>query len=215
VRLEAVRKSAILVREPNECVTKWLIDVFADVYSAIDPDISDDDDDPDTMYAEPHEYIVARVVADELRTSETEERGIDPSIAADADSSGLVAVWSALMLENDEPPSAADTLVYLYRFAVHPDFSECRMAILDAVCRVFGFDALIVTQRNTTWFSEAEFDQLGFEPLESKWNSDLVIRMNFGSRKYWLEHYPEDAPPAKPHHAEWVEKILPRDQEYI
>lgn len=114
-------------------------------------------------------YVVGRILADELRRSELDdERNCSPIEAADADSEGLYRAYSAVFDENNEVrggefESIADPFIYLYRFELHPDFADWRMAALDAFCRTFSSSAVIIAQYNRVRFSVAEFSALGFD----------------------------------------------------
>jgi hypothetical protein len=110
------------------------------------------------------------LLADEIRPREIEECGEDIWAVADADSSGLEAAWASLLDENGQLRSSEfagpiDSVVYLYRFTLHADFSPCRLAVLDAACRIFGTNAVILAQHHTIWFADTEFEFLGFHSL--------------------------------------------------
>ena len=170
----------------------------------------------------PDSYVVGRILADELRRFEISEWSENVWDAADADSSGLEAAYAALLDENgdfrqDEFESVADPVVYLYRFARHEDFREWRMSVLDAFCRTFGNDAVILAQYHTTSFTLVQFEALGFRELGPTQyaapkglpridrETSFMVRENAVATSFALADYPEDAPAARPEHTEWLE----------
>ena len=210
--LEAKRTCSLVHFEPNDLV------IHCSVYMRVFPE-----EEPATEL-----ITVGRMLADELRRYDIAEKGESVWRAADADSSGLESAWASLLDEEgefreEEFESNADSIVYLYRFKLHADFSDWRLAAMDAFCRTFGSDALILAQYHTTWFSEAEFELLGFRLLpETKFPSPagfpnidrdtlFMVRDNACQPSFGMNDYPEDAPDAKQEHAEWLEEQGPWD----
>jgi hypothetical protein len=208
--LEAFRKQMIVKYDPSDLVIAWSIDVKALGEAS-----------PINEF-EPDEFLVGRIMADEVRLREVQECDEDVWSVTDADSAGLEAAWSSLLdkhgnLRFSEFERPFDSVVYLYRFALHPHFSSCRLAVVDAVCRTFGLDAVILAQRHTTWLADTEFDMLSFRLLPPTCvpapggfaNIDretrFMLRQNGTTERFSLSDYPEDTNAATAAHAEWVE----------
>ena len=213
MRLEARRQQRLIRYEPDDHVVSWSAKVFA---------LANDIQLPDG----PGEFIVGRILADELRRYDIAECHEGIWDVADADSSGLEAAWASLLDEqgnfrDDDFDGIADPVVYLYRFVLHPDFAQWRMAVMDAFCATFGSDAIILAQHHTTWFSEAEFGLMGFHILPPTRfpapagfpNIDrktrFMVHDNAYQAKYSMARYPEDAPSGSNAHAEWIESQGP------
>jgi hypothetical protein len=68
--------------------------------------------------AEPEEFVVGRVLGDEIRLSEIEEAGEDVWSVTDADSAGLESAWASMLDETGEIRTSEfepfDSVVYLY-----------------------------------------------------------------------------------------------------
>ncbi len=205
MRLSATRQQSLTYFEPNDLVVTWSIDVEADAA----------DDSPEA-------FSVGRVLTDELRRFEIDERGETMWDVADADSSGLEAAWAALLDEKGafrakDFLGEADPVVYLYRFELHPDFVEWRLAVMDAICRLFGSSAIILAQYHTTLMAETEFSLLGFRNLPAPRfpapvgftsmdrETRFMVRDNAGSAEFTLANYPTSAPAAFPSHETWLE----------
>ncbi|HEY1599679.1 MAG TPA: hypothetical protein VGG64_08765 [Pirellulales bacterium] len=195
----------------------WRVDVHAIV------------DDPEPGARE--EFTVGRILADELRPGEIDELGDDPWDVADADSSGLEAAYAAVLDEHgcfrdDEFTAGGDQIVYLYRFALHPDFVDWRLAVMDSFCRLFASpSAVILAQRHTTLFSDTELSEVGFRLL-----APTVYRGPKGARRIdrTTEFYVRDCtlktrfelrdvidiepPSATSAHEKWLETCGPWDK---
>jgi hypothetical protein len=207
MRLEATRSQELIRYEPNDLAVRWKIDLFAD----IDPESTD----------KPSEYPVARAIMDEMRLYEIEEHRVSAWDVADADSDGLEAAWAAIATKRGKFPFSkfptADTVVYIYRFEVHPDFAAWRMPFMDSICRVFGNTGIILAQYHTTWLNQSEFKALGFQRLKKSTvpaqmphlkvdrKIRFLLRDNSRLTSFNLSDYPEEAPLALPTHAKWLE----------
>jgi hypothetical protein len=218
--LDAKSRCWLVRYEPNHSVIAWTVDVKA---------MSSDGT---------NEFTVGRLLADELRPYEIEEWGENVSDVADADSGGLIGAWSAITdekgaIRDDVDTETASSVVYLYRFALHHDFSEWRMAVMDSFCRTFGDSAIIMAQYNTTLFSRTEFEQLNFDPLaplhfKGKSPSprsggarsgvppsapdeeiEFMTRNNAYKAKFLPADYPKEADYGNEKHQEWIEKNGP------
>ena len=207
--LDSKRKYKLIRYEPNDLVVAWVVDVKA---------YGEDSD----QIAEPGVFTVGRLLADELRRFEIAECGEQVWQVADADSSGLEAAWTSLLdqegnFRDDDFEAVADPVVYLYRFKLHPDFVNWRLAMMDVFCRIFDSDALISAQHHTTWLSDTEFDLLGFRPLprtdypapQGYSNIDrktcFIVRENACRVEYSIADYPGEAPSGRRDHAQWIE----------
>lgn len=175
---------------------------------------------------EPEFYRVGRILADRLDIRRIAELGIRVWDVADADSSGLEAAWASLLDEGGERDDVeiqvgSDPVVYLYRFVLHPDYAEWRMAVMDLFCHNFGANAQVLVQHHTTLFSETEFDALGFRLLPPTrfpappGYPDIDRQTRFWAREnrlgaeYGFSDYPEEAPPSQPKHEAWVQEECP------
>src|SRR5262249_50252982 len=123
-------------------------------------------DDEDWVQGQPTSHVVGRLLADEIRRYEVDEWGDSAWDVADSNSAGLEGAFASLLdvegrFREDFNP-ISDPIVYLYRFELHEDFSNWRLAVLDAFCRQFGSTAVVLAQYHTTWLSLAEFEQIGF-----------------------------------------------------
>jgi hypothetical protein len=200
-----------LIRDdPQQSAIPWRVDVRAIV------------DEEHYVAGQPDSFIVGRLLADEIRRYEAEDWGTDPEEIADADSTGLLAAYCALLDEDGEIDleqydSIGDSIVYLYRFVLHEDFASWRMAVLDGFCRLFSSDGLVLAQHHTTWFSMAEFRTLGFKTLPGatyRANDigrpdvpvEFLVRSNAQHADFNIENYPEECPPAHAGHEQWLEK---------
>lgn len=211
--LESHRQHNLTWNDPKDLIVPCRVDVWANV------DFETNDPEP----GQPESFIVGRLLADEIRRFDIEEHGINAWDAADADSSGTEAAWAALLDEHgrfreEGLESMGDPAVYVYRFHLHPDFAECRMAVIDAFCRQFGNDALVLFQYHTTMLSETEFEELGFKdlpPAKFRGQSAFAgptqevrfkMRNNSNVPPFRLADYPEDddLPGATAKHAEWL-----------
>jgi len=198
--LEAAQQFSLIRYDTSALASPWKIDVVG----------LTDEPGPDG-----EAFIVGRVLADSMSRFDIEECGEDPSDVADSDSSGLSAAWESLVdkdgeFRSDDFQSIADPVVYIYRFYLHPDFAEWRIAVMDAVCRLFGNSALILAQHHTTYYSQTEFDALGFVRLipAVKQEVDFMARENACAR-YSMGDYPREAPDAFRRHQEWLEAQAP------
>ena len=206
--LEAKRTWSLVDYQPDSVVVPWRIDVFA-LTGEENPEPGRDN------------FLVGRLMADELRVGDIEERGGNVWDAADNDSSGLEAAWASLLDEagsfrSEDFESSGDPVVYLYRFELHPDFAAWRMPVMHSFCRAFPDEAIILAQYHTTWFSQAEFEQLGFELLPPTCyevdpgfpaidrDTRFMARENCLRSKFGFSDYPEEPPPAKQAHADWL-----------
>ncbi len=212
--LELNHSYSLIRDEPEDCVVRWRADLVATVdYDRHDP-------------GQPEEFVVGRILADEIRRYEIEEWGESAWDVADADSSGLESAYAGLLHEegkfcSDLFDSLADPIVYLYRFELHADFAAWRMPLLDAFCRQFGGDAIILAQYHTTWLSVAEFKHVGFKLLEpskaptqgtgARNDRDVrfMVRDNTNKTPISVNDYPTDCPPASAEHERWVESKGP------
>lgn len=208
MRLIARSCRYLIQHDACELAISWRIDVRALV-------------DDDLLGAGPDSYLVGRLLADEVRRADSVEAGEDPYEVADADSSGLERAFRSLLDANgefrdEEFDGDADPVVYLYRFALHPDFSEWRMSVLDAFCRLFDSQAVIMAQLHTTDLTQAEFEAVGFLPwvpvvvkppvdVSDIYNrTEFMVRDNTGPLRLDLSKYPQDSPGASEEHAKWV-----------
>jgi hypothetical protein len=173
------------------------------------------------------DYSVGRILADELRPYELSEWGVSPWNVADADSGGLLSAYCALLGRNgrlrEEFDAIGEPIVYVYRFALHDDFAQWRMAVLDCFCRRFLDSALILVQYHSTWFSLAEFEALGFrvlsppefepptEAAEINRTTRYMVRDNSCAIPFDLMSYPTKVPYATRKHAKWVRGECPLD----
>lgn len=203
--LDVKRRYPVQVLDPTELVVPCRVDVR---------EVGDD-----AMSGE--DFSVGRFLADELRRHEIEEHGLNVWTVADADSSGLEAAWSCLLdeqgeIREDDFDGIVASVVYCYRFALHPDFVEWRLAVIDSFCRMFD-EALILMQFHTTLCSDTEFAMLGFKPVEiATFAPDVgpgrldrqtrfMLRNNNLKVPFKLSDYPDDFPTAKPEHEAWLE----------
>lgn len=210
--LEAKRQCNLAPSDSSEHVIHWQFDMTV---------LSDDETSSEKV-------IVGRMLADELRRFEIAERGENVWNVADADSSGLEVAWSSLLDEQGEIrqeqfEGIADPVVYLYRFQLHPDFVDWRLAALDGFCRTFGSDAVILAQHHTTWLSEAEFQTLGFRLLPKTRlpappgfpnidrSTRFMVRDNACQVSMEATDYPMDAPGGKSAHSDWLDQQGPWD----
>ena len=81
MRLEATRDQKLIRDEPDDHAISWSFKIYA---------LSDDENNPE-------EFVVGRILADELHRYELAEGGEDIWDVADADSSGLEAAWASLL----------------------------------------------------------------------------------------------------------------------
>ena len=207
--LESKRQHRLTVGEPSDLIVPCRVNVraFAD-FDRIMPGGRDS-------------FIVGRILADEIHRFEIEDRGENVWDAADADSSGVEAAWASVLDENGhfrdgDFPSVSDPVVYVYRFELHPDFAEFRLAVMDQFCRMYSCEALILAQLQTTVFSETEFAELGFEDLPPTQfpapfgfpcidrKTRFKFRANCLQTRFTVDDYPDDAPPACSYHSKWV-----------
>jgi hypothetical protein len=203
MRLEASQSVELIHYSLSAFVVPWRVNVWADVH---EPEVG-----------KPESFVVGRILADTLSRFDIEECGEDAWTVADEDSAGLELAWASLLDENghfreDEFESIADPVVYTYRFALHPDFAEWRMPVMDAFCRLFGTCGLVLAQHNTTVYSLTEFETLGFRPLIPKGRLTpgtsneprFMVRDNACAR-YSMASYPEESPNPGRQHKEWLE----------
>jgi len=176
---------------------------------------------------EPDYFTVGRILADELRRYEIMDWGDNVWDAADADSSGLEAAYASLLtadgkFREEEFEGIANPLVYMYRFALHEEFVNWRLAVLHGFCNLFANDAVVLAQYDTTWFSETEFEVLGFRDLGPTQfpapnlpsidrEGRFMVRDNAAAGGFTFNHYPEDAPAARLEHEEWLASKVPWD----
>jgi hypothetical protein len=198
----------LLRYDTSQSVISWRVDV----HTSADDEIIDLESGP---------FLIGRMLADEVRRFEVAEWGEDPYQVADSDSDGLEVAYRSLLdpsgqFVEEEFDGAADPVVYLYRFALHPDFAAWRLPVLDAFCRLFSTEAIILAQFHTTQLTQAEFGTIGFKP----WTpvgaeppvdvSDIYERTRFmvrdNSRETELQiaDYPSEAPGATAEHSKWV-----------
>ena len=208
--LDARLRYEITRFDPSQNVVPWRVDVKvpADI-DALPP-------------GAPSSFSVGRIMADELRRYELDEWGSDCLETADADSVGLEMAVASLLdadgeLRLDEYECICDPIVYIYRLEIHPDFADYRLAVLDAFCRLFNTDALILAQYKTTWFSLTEFQSLGFQPLkpklvsydpkrlESETELLFIVRDNTLKCDFEIANYPKSMPSATAEHESWLE----------
>jgi hypothetical protein len=200
-------------------ISQLVVPVIADVFALVD--------EPNVGQAEFHR--VGRIMADRLDTGRI--TAIEESVwdVADSDSSGLEAAWANLLDEHGEIRAqefagAADPVIYLYRFALHPDFVESKMAVMDMFCHTFGKGAIILAQHHTTLFSDTEFRALGFRFLPSReppvpgqfapndTETRFWARENCTGAEYGFSDYPDEVPPSLTKHEAWVEKECPHER---
>lgn len=197
--LDLHKRYHLLRFDPAESVHRWRADVRA---------CNDDG----------AEFTVGRLLADQIDYYDAEEWGHNPFDAADADSDGLVSAYSLLHSSEDAQVLHAN-LVYLYRYILHDDFSAWKLAVLDGFCRQFECETVIVTQPSTIWLSEAEFERVGFGPIEDVLSDrlpslkhpapSLIARDMTMNVPIKIDDYPDEAPTASSSHEEWVERELP------
>ena len=181
----------------------------------------------DPVPGEPESYRIGRIMADRLDVGRIAELGSSVWGVADADSSGLESAWACLLDEEgrfrDDDFEMADPVVYLYRFALHLDFVEWKMAVMHMFCSVFGGSALVLAQHHTTLFSDTEFKALGFRLLPPTSfpapagfpaidrTTRFWTRENGLACEYRFSDYPDEPPAALPKHEEWLEKECPKE----
>jgi hypothetical protein len=208
-------KYAITRHDAGQHIVHWTVDICA----------TSEGDDPE----EPQHYVVGRILADEIRRDEIDEWGDDPWEAADADSASLEGVYVSLIRACGESidrrfNAVNDPVVYIYRFKMHDDFASCKRAAMDAFCRLFQNEALIMAQYHTTWMSLSEFADVGFvklldegesedEPFdpydELRDNPRFMVRDNTLATPFGVKDYPKDPPYGKAEHEEWLEQQGP------
>ena len=143
----------------------------------------------------------------------------NPLDVADSDSQGLADAYSLLITNDSKRELIHGNMVYLYRYVLHEAFAEWKLPVLDAFCRQFPGESLIVTQPNTIWLSEAEFSTLGFGPIEDVLCDRLpqikhpaprlIVRDLTLAVPLSIDDYPTDFPPASEEHQKWVDEALP------
>ena len=85
--LELNHSYSLIRDEPEDCVVRWRADLVAPVdFYRHDP-------------GQPEEFVVGRILADEIRRYEIEEWGESAWDVADADSSGLESAYAGLLHE--------------------------------------------------------------------------------------------------------------------
>lgn len=167
-------------------------------------------------------------MADRLDVGRIVSLGADVWDVADSDSSGLEAAWSSLLdeegrLQGKASAIESDPVLYLYRFVLHVDFVEWKMAVMDMFCHVFGRTALVLAQHHTTLFSETEFRALGFHllpprrfqaPLECDIDTETRFwaRENRAGADYGFSDYPDEPPAATAKHEAWVREQCPPER---
>lgn len=196
-----------------------VVPVIADVFALVEEPVP----------GEPEYYRVGRIMADRLDVGRIAALGASVWDVADSDSSGLEAAWACLLDENGEileevSKTGLDPIVYLYRFALHTDFVEWKMAVMDMFCHVFGRTALVLAQHHTTLFSNTEFTGLGLRLLpptryagprgfpDIDRETRFWARPNCLSAEYGFSDYPEEPPAALPKHEAWVQEQCPNER---
>jgi len=77
------------------------------------------------------------MLADAIYRFDIDEWGAQVWDVVDADSCGLEGAWAFVADEkgrfrDGDYESLCDPVVYVYRYALHPDFAEWRMPVMDA-----------------------------------------------------------------------------------
>jgi len=199
--LEAKNRVYITRNDVSQFVVPWVVEIKA----SSDPR---DGGDP---------YTVGRMLADAIHRFDVADCGERAWTVADAESAGLAAAWAFLVDDNgalrqDAFETIVDPVVYLY--VLHPNFAELRLAVMDAVCSLFGAESLILAQYHTTEYAETEFEVLGFRPLPRPAGYNTDDPLQFMAREnalspYRISSYPKDSPHGKLEHQEWVERQGP------
>lgn len=213
--LEIKQTATVGVLDEAELVVPAIADVFATV--------------EEPVLGEPEYHVVGRIMADRLDVGRIANLGASVWDVADSDSSGLEAAWACLLDENgaiqeDVLKTGLDPVVYLYRFVLHTDFVEWKMAVMDMFCHVFGRTGLVMAQHHTTLFSNTEFAALGFRLLPPtryagpEGFADIDRKTRFWAREnclsaeYGFADYPADPPAALPKHEVWVQEQCPKER---
>ncbi len=210
--LEANQRYELSRADGDGHVTPWMVDVveFSDEADGMVP------------------FSVGRILADELRPNEIREWGGSVWHVADGDSGGLLAAYTSLLdadgeFRHEEFDAIGEPIVYMYRFELHEDFTDWKLPVLDSFCRLFRFNAVILAQYETTWFSLSEFEQVGFRPLATDSGSieisgpavdqppRFLVRDNALTPPITFSDYPTDSPDSTEEHEEWVESKGPWD----
>ncbi|MBL9164424.1 MAG: hypothetical protein JNL18_16980 [Planctomycetaceae bacterium] len=208
--LDATQRHHLTREEPNDSVIPWRAKIRA--HTALE--LTDD---------EPESFIIGRMLADEIRRFEVTEWGEEAWEVADADSQGWSDLYSSFLNADgdfceDELETLADPIVYLYRFDVHPDFAKWKMAALDAFCRLFSTDAIIVALYRAAHLSLEEFKSVGFQvwngfgkdapsdPRHIHEHVRWMLRDNSLATPLTVADYPKDCPDATVEHAKWVKE---------
>lgn len=213
--LEARLRYHLLRPEPDDHVIRWRIAVRAHT-------------SPSLSSSGPVSLLVGGLMADELRRDEIEAWGKGDSVsdAADADSDALVEVCNSMdgpddCLRLDEFKGAADPLVYLYRFELHPDFAEWKLSILDAACRLFPSDAVVFLPYYAAWASSDDLAHVGFRPWAGVGvdpnppegtiddSARFLIRDNAAYIQFDPSEYPAACPAATNEHVRWLKLHRP------
>jgi hypothetical protein len=198
--------------------TELVVPVLADVFALVDEPVP----------GEPESYRIGRIMADRLDVGRIINLGASVWDVANSDSSGLEAAWACLLDENGEFQEQAsnaglDPVVYIYRFVLHTDFVEWKMAVMDMFCHAFGRAALVLAQHHTTLFSETEFRGLGFHLLPPRGFRAIGARHIDSKTRFWAREnrlgadygfsdYPEEPPAAVAKHETWVREQCPYER---
>ncbi|WP_232536170.1 hypothetical protein [Lacipirellula parvula] len=175
----------------------------------------------------PESFVVGRMLADEIRRHEVTEWGEEAWDVADADSQGWADLYNSFLNADgdfgvDELDTLADPIVFLYRFDVHPDFANWKMAALDAFCRLFSTDAIIVALYRQAELSLEEFKAVGFNvwegvgiepPMEAREIHETAVWMlrdNSLMTPLAVTDYPKECPDATREHQRWVRALSER-----
>ncbi len=189
-------------------------------------DVRADVDEDAHVKGQATSFAVGRLLADEIRRFDVADWNDEPYDVADSDSPGLEAAYASLLDENgqflsEEFDAVGDSIVYLYRFRLHDEFIDWRLAVLDAFRRQFSNNALVLAQLHTTWFSEAEFDLLGFRRLpRAKFRAsaelpgidrdiEFMVRDNTQQAKFGIGDYPTEYRTTNASPEEWLESNGP------
>lgn len=139
---------------------------------------------------------------------------------ADADSQGWSDLYGSLLstggtFGDDAFEGIADPIVYLYRFALHPDFGNWKMAAFDVYCRLFLSDAILV-DRYRTHLSLEEFKAVGFNvwpgygrqaPTDAaviNGTAGWMVRDNALATDLQVDGYPKNCAEVTAEHLKWL-----------
>ena len=155
------------------------------------------------------QYTVGRIAATQVRWADAELDGESLFDICDSDSQGLYEVYRTLTNKKGKIRAdlktyeVLDHVVFVYRIVLHPEVTEYRQGILEAVITLFGHESLAVMWRDTGDFSEAELAELGFSKIAGE---ELIFRHS-AFKTPFSEKHPQGLDVdfvAGPQHEAWV-----------